>query len=171
MHLSLFNIICEQTCASILPGPICTTPLAQEAAPTKPDLSYQASSNLFTLEKGRMLATDNPNAVSIYILVNLGMINYFGGASEFNDRIRVGVPQTFCKEANESWLYLTNCTRRPTGDTHRLCDKASHHLGSCSWTMLWGASLGQKHKAYRLCCGCIVMRCRPHLTCNFPQHR
>ena len=66
-----------------------------------------------------MLATDNPNAVSIYILVNLGMINYFGGASEFNDRIRVGVPQTFCKEANKSWLYLTNYTRRPTGDTHR----------------------------------------------------
>jgi len=77
-------------------------PLAQAAAPTKPDLSYQASSNLFTLEKGSMMATDNPNAVSIYILVNLGMINYFGGASEFNDRIRVGVPQTFCKEANES---------------------------------------------------------------------
>jgi hypothetical protein len=159
-------------------GPYAQPPLAQAAAPTKPDLSYQASSNLFTLGKGRMLDTDNLNAVSIYILVNL-MIDYLGGASKFNDRIRVGVPQTFCKEANESWLYLTNCTRRPTGNTHRepwcnqhrLCDKASHHLGSCSWTMLWGASLGQKHKAYRLCCGCIVMRCRPHLTCNFPQHR
>jgi hypothetical protein len=111
-------------------GPYAQPPLAQAAAPTKPDLSYQASSNLFTLGKGRMLDTDNPNAVSIYILVIL-MINYLGGASKFNDRIRVGVPQTFCKEANESWLYLTNSTRRPTGNTHRepwcsqhrLCDR------------------------------------------------
>jgi hypothetical protein len=60
-------------------GPICTAQphLTQAAAaPTTPDLWYQPSPNLFTVGKSK--GTDNPNEVTIYISVNLGMINLFG---------------------------------------------------------------------------------------------
>lgn len=50
-------------------------PLAR-AGPAKPDLRYEASTNLFTVEKGRKLTkrTTIQMRMAIYISANLGMI-------------------------------------------------------------------------------------------------
>lgn len=97
MHLSiqqhlwadiyLFNLICEQTSIystssvsrNVRPGPYAQPHLPSQQPLPSPVYHIKHLQTFLHLKKGLMLTKYNPNALAIYILVNLGMINLLMG--------------------------------------------------------------------------------------------